>query len=129
MIEQKKKTGQKYFPIVDLLNQCVEIGSSFEIDKDQKLIIGRLPWDRIYVNTERLEAIDKLYSCFVKHTKRMTIKYKSNNPYDKYLYHCFPEAHTIISIFLNRGSETTSYKGYGIDLYFVDGFPEQYSVK
>ena len=129
LIEQKKKSGLPYWEIADVQNQCVEIGASIWIDKDIKLISGRLPGARIYVNSERCKTIDKLYSCFVRHTKRMTIKYKSNSPYDRYLYHCFPEAQKIISDYLNRENENASYQGYKYNFLFVDGFPEGYSFK
>jgi hypothetical protein len=59
----------------------------------------------------------------------MTIKYKHNNPKIQFLFHCFPEAQTIIREYLNKGCENATYKDYSIDLHFVDGFPEKYSIK
>ena len=105
--------------MVDYLDQCVEILPSISIKDDQ--IIGSLDTGRrLYVNTVRMEAVDRLYSCFIKQTRRITIKYKHESPIVKTLLYSFPEADKIVKDYLLNESE----KNDSIKLYFPDGYKE-----
>ena len=102
----------KHNHYLDFQDQCVEIIPNIYHNRENHLISGSLErYGRIYVDTERTEAVDRLYSCFVKYTKRMTVKYKDKNPKAIFLLHSFPEADMIIKDYLlNEGDKKDCYR-------------------
>ena len=70
----------------------------------------------------RMEAVDRLYSCFIKQTRRNTIKYKSKNPKEIFRLYSFPEADKIVKDYLSNESE----KNDSVKLIIPDGFADAF---
>ena len=125
-VEKKKslypKLSNLYF--LDYLFQCVEIIPNLFVREDNK-IYGTICENtgRIYVSSERIKAVDELYACFVKHTKKMTVKYKQKNQKTGYVYYTFPEADSIIKEYIAKRERDTNHL-YNIQV--ADGFPDHY---
>ena len=82
---------------------------------------------RIYAYSERTEVIDKLYACFVKHAKKITVHYKHVDPQiDKCVYYTFPEAEKLIQDYLREKSQGIHHH---YRLLVTQGFPEDYNKK
>ena len=112
-----------HFHVTDFLYQSVEIRPSIHFVYERDMITGSLDSGRrIYVSSYRMEAVDQLYSCFIKQTKRMTIKYREKNSKITYLLYSFPEADKIVKDYLsNKGEKNGSVK-----LIFPDGFVDAF---
>ena len=106
--------------VADFKCQCVEIRPS--IIKRNHLISGCLdPAGRLYANVERIEPVDKLYSCFLKHAKRTAIK-KKNLEFG-YLLYSFPEANEILKKYLSN----EEIQGYNYRIILPANFAEWFS--
>ena len=110
----------------EFLEQSVEIDPSIHIDHEKNLISGSLElWGRMYVSSYRMEAVDRLYSCFLKQTKRITIKYKDKDPKQIYQLYSFPEADKIVKDYLLNKDEKNGSVKLIIPDDFVDAFRQK----
>ena len=125
-VEEKKRLCPKTHNIylLDYLFQCVELSPNIIINEDHS-ISGTVCENtgRIYVSSDRIKAIDELYACFVKHTKKLSVKYKQKDQKAGYVYYTFPEADSIIKEYLlnrERGVDL------GYNIITPDNFPDHY---
>ena len=86
--------------IMDFFCQCVEISPSMLIRSDHTIGGGLEPGGRIYAYSERIEPVNKLYECFLKHTRRIACKYKRKDRKGGYVIYSFPEADAAIKDYL-----------------------------